>query len=419
MFAVHDTYAWLGNQTDIARNNNKFYRGQVLVQGDSNYFNWTRWGRVGERGQGKLEGPFFHVSSAVAAFMAKFKAKSGYAWSGKDQEYPGGKNKKYTVIHEKHGGVAGEQTARLEKAGLLGESKEDGGGSEGNGGGGTAAKKAAEIKYAKATTTGATAEFVEFITDSDMFAKQLAELGVDTSKMPLGDITEETIDAGFKALLAVEEALKAGRSEDVMRLCSVFYTFIPHAAGRNRLPMLGLGDIQKKKDMLNVLADVGTAVEAAVAATRRSQRLQEKNGGKAGSTKGGTKKGGKKKKKEEEEEEKKRIPAPIDTKYASLSTELKHLKKSSKEFKMLHKYCANTQGERTCSILEAFAVSRDGEKERFDEHAGLDNRRLLWHGTNTAVVRSTTHTHTHTHTHTAVLCVHSDVYICSIQSSHT
>ena len=304
--------------------------------------------------------------------------------------------------------MAGEQTARLEKAGLLGEGKEDGGGSGGNGGGGTA-KKAAEIKYAKATTTGATAEFVEFITDSDMFAKQLAELGVDTSKMPLGDITEETIDAGFKALLAVEEALKAGRSEDVMRLCSVFYTFIPHAAGRNRLPMLGLGDIQKKKDMLNVLADVGAAVEAAVAATRRSQRLQEKNGGKAGSTKGGTK-GGKKKKKEEEAEEKKRTPAPIDTKYASLGTELKHLKKSSKEFKMLHKYCANTQGERTCSIIEAFAVSRDKEKERFDEHAGLDNRRLLWHGTNTAVVRSTTHTHTHIPIHVQPYtraCVHT------------
>lgn len=54
--AVWRDYAYLGNQVDIANNNNKFYRGQVLVVG-SKYYSWTRWGRVGENGQSSLIGP--------------------------------------------------------------------------------------------------------------------------------------------------------------------------------------------------------------------------------------------------------------------------------------------------------------------------------------------------------------------------
>ena len=33
---------------------------------------------------------------------------------------------------------------------------------------------------------------------------QLSELGVDTAKMPLGDIQQRTIDAGFQALAELE-----------------------------------------------------------------------------------------------------------------------------------------------------------------------------------------------------------------------
>ena len=33
----------------------------------------------------------------------------------------------------------------------------------------------------------------------------------------------------------------------------MFYTYIPHAFGRMKAPLLKLGDIQAKKDMLNVI----------------------------------------------------------------------------------------------------------------------------------------------------------------------
>eukprot|EP01052_Picozoa_sp_SAG31_P008711 SAG31_NODE_443_length_15645_cov_51.693169_10_plen_168_part_00 len=110
---VHEDYAFLGNQVDISNNNNKFYRGQVLLDGGGT-FCWTRWGRVGERGQHKLEAAS-DVSAAIKLFEAKFKSKTGHKWAGAKESYPGGAAKKYTVIVEKH---SNESAAKLEAAGL-------------------------------------------------------------------------------------------------------------------------------------------------------------------------------------------------------------------------------------------------------------------------------------------------------------
>ena len=46
---------------------------------------------------------------------------------------------------------------------------------------------AAPLVYAKPKTAGVLAEFVSLVTDSDMFKSQLAHMGVDTAKMPLGN----------------------------------------------------------------------------------------------------------------------------------------------------------------------------------------------------------------------------------------
>lgn len=48
------------NQTNIGANNNKFYRMQLLQEasGNADYWLWTRWGRVGDKGQTQLQGPF-------------------------------------------------------------------------------------------------------------------------------------------------------------------------------------------------------------------------------------------------------------------------------------------------------------------------------------------------------------------------
>jgi poly [ADP-ribose] polymerase len=190
-----------------------------------------------------------------------------------------------------------------------------------------------------------------------MFNSQLKSMGVDTAKMPLGDISQRTVDAGFDALVAVEDYLKAGGGPRLADLCSVFYTYIPHAFGRQKAPLLKLGDIQAKKDMLNVIGDVGAAMDSAKESTKD-----------------------KKKKGAAEVIE---MPAEIDSKYESLGASLKPISKNSNEFKFITTFTNNTQGHRKCEVLEAFEVERD---DQFSKHDKIGNRKLLWHGTNVAVV---------------------------------
>lgn len=57
----------------------------------------------------------------------------------------------------------------------------------------------------------------------------------------------------------IEDAINNGKG-NLNELTSEFYTLIPHSFGRNRPPTLrDPEEIQKKKDMLNVLADIEVA----------------------------------------------------------------------------------------------------------------------------------------------------------------
>jgi predicted DNA-binding WGR domain protein len=70
------------NQTNVGANNNKFYIIQVFVDGVDKHYCWTRWGRVGEPGQNKLD-PCGSLAAAVSAFEKKFKDKTSHAWSNR------------------------------------------------------------------------------------------------------------------------------------------------------------------------------------------------------------------------------------------------------------------------------------------------------------------------------------------------
>ena len=60
------------NQTNIGANNNKFYRMQLLQEGPDDHWLWTRWGRVGDKGQTQLQGPF-DADVGLKEFQKKFR----------------------------------------------------------------------------------------------------------------------------------------------------------------------------------------------------------------------------------------------------------------------------------------------------------------------------------------------------------
>jgi poly [ADP-ribose] polymerase len=83
---------------------------------------------------------------------------------------------------------------------------------------------------------------------------------------------------------------------------------------------------------------------------------------------------------------KKQIPNPADSHYETLKADLAVVDTKSQEFKDIKKYFDETKGSGSSSkLLDVWAVDRQGEAKRFKEFDKLDNRRLLWHGTNIAV----------------------------------
>lgn len=50
------------------------------------FYFFTRWGRTGTSGQGKLEGPYDTVEEASALFFPKFEEKTGNEWEVDDHE---------------------------------------------------------------------------------------------------------------------------------------------------------------------------------------------------------------------------------------------------------------------------------------------------------------------------------------------
>jgi poly [ADP-ribose] polymerase 2/3/4 len=82
------------NQTNISKNNNKFYVIQ-LIEDSGSYVCYTRWGRVGEDGQSQ-EKSFSNAKDGIKEFCNKFKAKSANKWEDRDSFVP--KSGKYTMV---------------------------------------------------------------------------------------------------------------------------------------------------------------------------------------------------------------------------------------------------------------------------------------------------------------------------------
>lgn len=90
---------------------------------------------------------------------------------------------------------------------------------------------------------------------------------------------------------------------------------------------------------------------------------------------------------EEEEERVEEVPHPLDRDYQLLKCQLQLLDSGAKEYKAIETYLEQTGCKYRCPTLQhVWKVNREGEGDRFQAHSKLGNRRLLWHGTNVAVV---------------------------------
>ncbi|XP_066521465.1 protein mono-ADP-ribosyltransferase PARP3 [Hoplias malabaricus] len=325
---VHEDYDCMLNQTNIGHNNNKFYVIQVIVQGGK-YYCWTRWGRVGESGQNNLAGPS-NADTAIKNFEKKFKDKTKNTWS--DRENFVSHSGKYTLIE-----VDGDQDAEV-KADVV-----DCG-------------AVTEKNILPCTLDNTTQRLIKFIFNNDMFKEAMKDMNLDIKKMPLGKLSKHQIAKGFEALEEIEDAINKKCNENKLaELTSKFFTIIPHNFGRTRPPVINDSSIlQSKKEMLLVLADIEVAQSLKAESEKAKEEMVET------------------------------VPHPADQDYQSLKCNLTLLDKKSKEYKIIEKYLNSTA--RGLILVDVWTVDRENEAARFHENDHLENRKLLWHGTNVAVV---------------------------------
>ncbi|KAG5275064.1 hypothetical protein AALO_G00143160 [Alosa alosa] len=328
---VHEDYDCMLNQTNIGNNNNKFYVIQVLTSGKS-YHCWTRWGRVGEQGAFNLSSPFSDVNKAIKEFEKKFKDKTKNNWSDRQNfvTHPG----KYTLIE-----VDGDEDAEIKVDTV------------------DAPQSKVSKNVLPCTLDVPTKKLIELIFSQQMFKEAMEAMNLDIKKMPLGKLSKSQIAKGFEVIEQIEEAVKSGSNQKCLEeLSSNFFTIIPHNFGRCRPPVICDAEvIEKKKEMLLVLADIEVA-----------QSLQAESG---------------------KPQEVEMVPHPLDKDYQSLKCNLNTLGSDTEEFQVIQKYLdATAAGYRKAKIVDVWQVEREAEAERFKQHDHLENRRLLWHGTNVAVV---------------------------------
>ncbi|MCJ1379278.1 hypothetical protein MMC17_002379 [Xylographa soralifera] len=335
------------NQTNAGNNANKFYRVQLLASGNGSYSTWTRWGRVGERGQSALLGDGSH-HEAFAQFEKKFKDKSGHKWS--DRLNPPKKGK-YTFVERNYESDSEDDDALL-GAGSRRQSK-------------TSVSSGGSIrKPPESTLPPQVQSLMRFIFNQDFFVNTMAALSYDANKLPLGKLSKRTLKSGYEALKELAELFSNPSLADevhnmtytqaVLEISNSYYSTIPHSFGRNRPPVINNNDLLKREvDLLESLSDMSIAEEIMKGVKDDSESLIH----------------------------------PLDNQYAALGlNQMTPLQSKSTEFKELENYLLKTHGSThgmTFKVEDIFRIERKGEDDRFAQspYAKLQaDRRLLWHG---------------------------------------
>lgn len=295
------------NQTDLRANANKYYIIQLL-QSDSNsdnFYVWNRWGRVGYPGMSSMKGPI-PLDNAKSQFSKKLndKIKGGY--------------RVIEIMYEEEDEPAPPKASGEE-----------------------------ETKQIESKLDRRVQDFIRLIFDIKQIKSTLAEIGYDSNKMPLGKLSNRTLQQGYEILKRIEAVLDNKAMGNLETLTSEFFSTIPHDFGFKQVSQFIINSkpkMQAKVAMLEALGDMKIT----------SSILAEGNS----------------------------LLNPIDDHYQKLHCQMFPLERSDPLFSMLEMYIQNTHASThnrySLEVFNIFALERENEAERFRKD--LDNHMLLWHG---------------------------------------
>ncbi|KAF3041104.1 hypothetical protein E8E12_006286 [Didymella heteroderae] len=326
------------NQTNASANNNKFYKVQLLRSPNGAHFQtWTRWGRVGERGQMKMLGNGA-LSDAIKNFETKFKDKSGLKWEDRGANPKSGK---YAYVEKNYNPDSDDEGD---------EGDEDGANTNGVGGSDRKSDQApVDSKLSKPVQN-----LIELIFNQNYQQEALHAMNYDDKKMPLGKLSKGTISRGFQALKDLAALIdNTTNSAEIEQVSNLYYSVIPHDFGRNRPPIINNNQLLKREiELLESLSDMKEAIDMLKASRKDDGHLNE-----------------------------------LDRQFQKLGMdEMEPLSAKSSEFTELSDYLLKTKGAThnvKYAVQDIFRIQRKGEFERFNKSPFAKvsgNRRLLWHG---------------------------------------
>ncbi|KAF2675763.1 PARP-domain-containing protein [Lentithecium fluviatile CBS 122367] len=321
------------NQTNASNNNNKFYRVQLLYNpATGDYKTWTRWGRVGDRGQSATLGNG-SLGDALKNYQKKFKDKSGLSWDNRGDNPKSGKYAYVERSYEPDTEDEEDQPVAVNGHGHQSHS----------------------VSPVKSTLEAPVQSLMQLIFNQQYMNEVMSDLNYDADKMPLGKLSKATINRGFQTLKELASLLQGAVSSrvEIEDLSNRYYSLIPHNFGRSRPPIIGSTDTLKNElDLLNSLGDMKEAAELMKNDLNSAEQIHT-----------------------------------LDRQFRGLGLEeMSVLDPGDTEFQELSSYLVDTRGAThgvTYHVENIFRIERNGELDRFQKSPFSkiqSDRRLLWHG---------------------------------------
>ncbi|KAI8824810.1 poly polymerase catalytic domain-containing protein [Fimicolochytrium jonesii] len=323
-------------KTDVDKGHyglNVFYKMQVVYNRVQDiHILWTRWGGIGEDGMYQRT-PMSTKEACVEEFCKIFKAKSGNSWEDRGPEAFVPKQGKYIPVRPRK-----EPDVEIHSLDVSDS---------------PASKLSDELQ-----------DVMRIITDVKGLKREMAE---DKVALPLGNIERTTVLQAYRTLCEIRDKVKAldtlrtasaipdvkamkSARRDIADLSNTYFTLLPSTHdGRSggTTALLSMYEVNAQMEKMADLLYLGTACDTLLAAHGRRKEVN-----------------------------------PWDYVAAALKCKLKPvLDRESDEFRMVREYMEDTSAG--YDIVSLIDVERGGEKERFAPHANNENRKLLWHGSNT------------------------------------
>jgi poly [ADP-ribose] polymerase 2/3/4 len=86
----------------------------------------------------------------------------------------------------------------------------------------------------------------------------------DIKKLPLGELSKETILQGYQILSNIEQTLMKKAKYDLAKLSGEFYTLIPHNFGFQKMSNFTINTdvmLKSKLDLIQTLVDIQEVLE--------------------------------------------------------------------------------------------------------------------------------------------------------------